>query len=150
MKEEALLDQFKDDFVLFIEAGFVAVKQLDEIAAKRLFKAAETLNPDNPAAQLGFGYIALNKLQIGEATKIFDSILRQDPDHHLAQAMLGICYLLIKSKRKKGEKLILDVKAKSSMPEIKNLADICMEWAEKDLKAKDFSLLTPKQADEEE
>lgn len=143
MSEENLIDTFKDDFVLFIEAGFVAVKQLDEIAARRLFKAAELLNPDNPASQLGLGYIALNKLQLNEATKIFESILKKDATHYLAQALLGVCYMMSKAKRKKGEELIMDAKAKSDDPTIKNLADVCTDWASKDLKAKDFSPLTP-------
>ena len=68
MGENGLLKDFKEDFALFIEAGFIAIKQLDEITARRLFKAAELLNPDNPASQLGLGYVALNKLQINEAT----------------------------------------------------------------------------------
>ena len=150
MAEGNLVDQFKEDFVLFIEAGFVAVKQLDEIAAKRLFKAASMLNPDNPASQLGLGYIALSKLQISEATKIFERVLKKDPEHHLAQALLGICFLLTKNKRKKGESMILAAKAKSDDPTIKNLADICIEWADKDLKAKDFSPLVPQTSEEEE
>ncbi len=143
MTDEGLLDHFKEDFALFIEAGFVAVKQLDEIAARRLFKAAELLNPDNSASQLGFGYIALNKLQVNEAAKIFEGILKNEPQHYLAQALLGICFLLSKTKRKKGEKLIMDAKEKSDDPTIKNLADVCMEWAATDLKAKEFSPLTP-------
>jgi len=77
MSEESLLDEFKDDFALFIEAGFIAVKQLDEIAARRLFKTAELLNPDNLASQLGLGYVALNKLQVAEATKIFEVIVKK-------------------------------------------------------------------------
>lgn len=143
MSEESLIDHFKDDFVLFIEAGFVAVKQLDEIAARRLFKAAELLNPDNPASQLGLGYIALNKLQVNEATKIFEEILKKDSTHYLAQALLGVCYMMSKAKRKKGEELIMDAKSKSDDPTIKNLADVCTEWASKDLKSKDFSPLAP-------
>ena len=87
MSEESLLDYFREDFALFIEAGFVAVKQLDEIAARRLFKAAELLHPDNPASQLGLGYIALHKLQVNEAAKIFEGILKKDPEHYLAQAL---------------------------------------------------------------
>ena len=79
---------YRDDYALFIEAGFVAVKQLDENGARYLFKAAELLNPDNVASQLGIGYIALNKLQINEATKIFSAIIKKDPEHHLAQALL--------------------------------------------------------------
>lgn len=136
MNEDSLLEEFQDDFALFVEAGFVAVKQLDEIAARRLFKVAELLNPDNPASQLGLGYIALNKLQVTEATKIFESILKKDPEHYLAQALLGICYMLTKGKMKQGEKLVHDAKSKSDDPTIHSLAETCAEWAEKDLKAK--------------
>jgi predicted Zn-dependent protease len=150
MSEESLLDNFKDDFVLLIEAGFVAVKQLDEIAARRLFKAAEILNPDNPASQLGLGYIALNKLQVNEASKIFEGILKKDPTHYLAQALLGVCYMMNKTKRKKGEKMIEEAKLKSSDPAIQTLADVCMDWANKDLKAKEFSPLTPSREGEDE
>lgn len=149
-KEKSLLDEFKDDYALFIEAGFMAIKQLDEIAARRLFKAAELLNPTNPASQLGVGYIALNKLQVAEATKIFETILKKDPEHHLAQALLGISFLLTKGKMKKGEKLILDAKEKSSDPTVKNLADVSLEWMEKDLKKKATSLLVPVKDDDEE
>lgn len=150
MSESEVLKDFKDDYALFIEAGFVAIKQLDEIGARRLFKAAELLNPDNPASQLGVGYIALNKLQVNEATKIFEAILKKDPEHHLAQALLGICCLLTKGKRKKGEKLISDAKAKSDDPTIKNLADVCMVWAEKDLKDKIASPFAPEGSDDGE
>ena len=150
MGEDSLLREFKEDFALFIEAGFIAIKQLDEIAARRLFRAAELLNPDNPASQLGQGYIALNKLQVSEATKVFENILKKDPAHHLAQALLGICFLLTKGKRKKGEKLILDAKEKTGDPTIKNLADVCMVWADKDLKEKAFSPLIPTKEEEAE
>jgi hypothetical protein len=133
MEEENILSSFNDDYSLFIEAGFVAVKQLDEIAGRRLFKAAEILNPDNPASKLGIGYIALNKLQVTEASTIFESILNEDPSHHLAKALLGVSYLLTKDKKKKGEELILEAKAKSDDPTIKNLADTCLDWVGKDL-----------------
>lgn len=148
MSEDGLLKEFKEDFALFIEAGFIAIKQLDEIAARRLFKAAELLNPDNPASQLGLGYIALNKLQVSDATKVFEAILLKDPEHHLAKALLGICCLLTKGKRKKGEKLIQEAKEKTEDPTIKNLADVCMEWANKDLKDTALSPLIPMKDDE--
>jgi predicted Zn-dependent protease len=150
MSEESLVDHFRDDYVLLIEAGFVAVKQLDEIAARRLFKAAELLNPDNPASQLGLGYIALNKLQVNEATKIFEGIIKKEPKHYLAQALLGVCYMMNKAKRKKGEQLIQDAQENSDDPTIKKLASSCIDWAEKDLKAKEFSPLTPQSVGDEE
>lgn len=114
MSDESILDFFHDDYALFIEAGFVAIKQSDEIAARRLFKAAEMINPDNPAAQLGFGYIALNKLQLTEARAIFDAILKKDPEHHLALALLGVSYLFTKDKRKEGEELLQKAEQKKS------------------------------------
>ena len=150
MSEESLLDYFKEDFALFIEAGFVAVKQLDEIAARRLFKSAELLHPDNPASQLGLGYIALHKLQVNEAIKIFEGILKKEPDHYLAQALLGICYMMTKGKMKQGEKMVLDAKSKCDNPTVKKLADVCLDWANNDLKKKDFSPLAPARTNEDE
>lgn len=132
--DEGKLQEFKEDFALFIEAGFVAVKQLDEISSKRIFEAAQLLNPHSTAPQIGLGYIALNKLQVKEASLIFEGVLAQEPENRLAQTFLGICYLLTKQKRKKGEKLIQDAMEKTTDPTIKNLGLISLEWAEKDLK----------------
>ena len=138
MDEENVLDFFVEDFPLFIEAGFIAVKQLDEIASKRLFKAAEALNPNNPAPQLGMGYIALNKLRVSEAVTTFEAILKKDPEHHLARALLGIAFLLTQDKKKKGEQLIIEAREKTDDPTIKNLAEVCLEWLKKDLGTKNL------------
>lgn len=131
--EEAKLRDFKEDFALLIEAGFVAVKQLDETSATRIFNAAQILNPESTAPQIGLGYIALNKLEVKEATRIFEAVTCREPDNHLAQTFLGMCFLLTKPKRKKGEKLIRDAIEKTDDPTIKNLGNISLEWAEKDL-----------------
>lgn len=133
MEEEKLKD-FKEDFSLLIEAGFIAVKQLDETSASRIFNAAQVMNPTSTAPQLGLGYIALNKLELKEAQKIFESILKKEPENHLAQTFLGICFLMSKPKRKKGEKLVREAMEKSSDPTIKSLGQISLEWVEKDLK----------------
>jgi tetratricopeptide (TPR) repeat protein len=128
------LDDFKDDFSMLLESGFIAVKQLDEVAAKRIFEAAQVLNPDSSAPKIGMGYIALNKLEVKEAAKIFEEVVEKEPDNHLAQTFLGICYLLTKTKRKKGEKLVQDAIKKSIDPTILSLANIALEWANNDLK----------------
>jgi len=134
---EDKLEDFRHDFALFIEAGFVAVKQLDETSAKRLFNAAQVLDPKSTAPQIGLGYVALNKLEVKEASEIFKKIHEQEPDNHLAQAFLGICYLLVKSKRDEGEKLINEAKKLSDDETVQNLCDISLDWAEKDLKKRD-------------
>ncbi len=128
------LKLFKEDFGLLIEAGFIAVKQLDETSASRIFHAAQVISPHSVAPQIGLGYIALNKLEVKEATKIFENVTKQEPDNQLAQVFLGICYLLTKPKRNKGEELINEALAKTSDPTIVNLAKTSLEWADKDLK----------------
>ncbi|MFI0434109.1 MAG: tetratricopeptide repeat protein [Parachlamydiaceae bacterium] len=131
-----IMDEFKDDFSLLIEAGFVAVKQLDEVSAVRIFQAAQAISPSNTAPQIGMGFIAINKLDIKRATQIFEGVTQKEPDNHLAQTFLGICYLLTKGGRKKGEKIIRDTMDVTTDPTIKNLAVVSLEWTEKDLSQK--------------
>lgn len=134
MSLEQKIEELKDDFSLMIEAGFIAVKQLDAISSSRIFIAAQMISPGHTAPQIGLGYIALNQLNIKEATHIFESIIEKEPENHLAQTFLGICYLLSKPKRKKGERIIKEAIEKTSDETIKNLGTISLEWAEKDLK----------------
>lgn len=128
------LDEYLGDFPLLIEAGFIAVKQLDEISATRIFNAAQILNPTSTAPQIGLGYICLNKLEIKKAIAIFESVLGKEPQNYLAQVFLGMCFLLTKPKRELGEQMIKEAIEKTDEPTIKNLGNISLEWAEKDLK----------------
>jgi hypothetical protein len=131
------LNDFLDDFPLLIEAGFVAVKQLDEVNATRIFNAAQAISPQSTAPQIGLGYIALNKLELKEATRLFNGVLSKEPDNYLAHTFLGICQLLNKAHRNEGEKRIRDAMAKSDDPTVKALGEISLEWADNDLKKKD-------------
>lgn len=135
-KVAVMLEDFRKDFPLLIEAGFVAVKQFDEVGAKRLFCGAQILNRFHTAPQIGLGYIALNKLQIKEALHFFDGVLKIE-ENYLAETFAGICYLLSKNKKKKGEKMIRDAMAKTDDSTIKNLGTVSLEWAEKDLSKPD-------------
>lgn len=127
------LEEFKEDFSLLIEAGFVAVKQLDAISSSRLFVAAQMISPEHTAPQIGLGYIALNQLNVKEATHIFEHVIEKEPLNYLAQTFLGMCYLLSKPKRKKGEKIIREAMEKTDDQTVKNLGEISLRWAEKDL-----------------
>lgn len=135
MKEEKIAE-FKEDFALLIEAGFIAVKQLDEVSAMRLFQAAQVLKPSHTTPRIGMGFIALNKMEVKKATQIFEEIFKQDPDDDLVQCYLGICYLLTKGKLNKGEKLIKKAMEKTTDPTITNLGNIALQWVEKDLSKK--------------
>jgi predicted Zn-dependent protease len=127
----------KQDFGLLIEAGFIAVRQLDEKSARSLFQAAQKLKPESMAPQIGLGYIALNKLELKEAAAIFEAVIKKEPENYLAQTFLGICYLLVKEKRKEGEKLIAESMKKTTDPTVKNLGQVSLLWLEKDLKKKE-------------
>lgn len=144
--DESLMKGFKDDFALLIESGFIAVKQLDEISATRIFHAAQAISPGHTAPQIGLGFIALNKLEVKEATRIFEAVVEKEPENYLAQAFLGMCFLLTKTKKKKGEKLIEEIMELTDDESIINLCKISLEWAEKDLK----KLKSPFLGDKEE
>jgi hypothetical protein len=146
--DEELLKSFKEDFPLLIESGFIAVKQLDEISATRIFYAAQAISPGHSAPQIGLGFIALNKLEIKEATRIFEAIVAKEPENYLAQAFLGMCFLLTKTKRKKGEKLIEETMELTDDETIVNLCKISLEWAEKDLKKLSSPFLGDKEEEE--
>jgi len=126
-------DEFLGDFALLIEAGFIAVKQLDEVSAVRIFSAAQVMNPMSTAPQIGLGYIALNKLEINRAIALFEGVTKKEPDNCLAKTFLGMCFLLSKPKRKQGEEIIKEAIEKSDDPTIKNLGELSLQWAEKDL-----------------
>lgn len=97
-------DKFSEDFGLFIELGFIAIKQGDEDAAQKLFSAAQTLRPDHSAPLLGMGQIALNKLELTRAGDYFKTVLAKEPNNAMAKVLLGFCFLLPKLgvKRRKG------------------------------------------------
>lgn len=142
-------EDFKSDFALLIEAGFVAVKQLDEMSATRIFNAAQVMSPSNTAPQIGLGYIALNKLEIKEATRIFEAVIEREPENYLAQTFLGMCFLLVKTKRKKGESLIKEAMNKTTDETIVNLGSVSLEWAEKDLKKVESPFVLTKEENSE-
>lgn len=130
--EESTLAEFREDFRLLIEAAFVAVKQKDEINASHMFQAAQFLVPDSVAPQIGMGYIALHKMELKKANEIFEKVLEKEPTHYLAQTFLGLCCLLSKNKKKKGEKLIQEAIEKSDDPTVKHLGIVSLEWAAKE------------------
>jgi hypothetical protein len=127
---EEILKEFDEDFPLLIEAGFVAVTQADEDCAKKLFRAAKLLRPESTAWQMGFGYIALNKLEVKEALRIFTKISKAEPYNYLAQTFLGLCHLLMKKDKQLGETLIRDAMDSSDDEAVKHLGEVSLKWME--------------------
>lgn len=127
------LKKYKEDFILFAEAGFIAVNFADEDAATKLFKAAELLDKHNVLPKLGFGYLHLHKLELKQAIKYFDEVLEEDAHNDMAKAFKGLCLSLMPNNTDKGEK-ILTQSLKSKDPLVKKMAGSALDFVEKFVK----------------
>jgi hypothetical protein len=125
---------YKDDFVLLLETGFIAAGQTDEDAAKKLFRAAELLSPQNMLPKVGFGYIHLLKLELKQACKMFEEVLKAEPDNNMAKALLGLSTSLTVKEVDKGEKLMEEALKHAKDPAIKNMASTGIEFVERFVK----------------
>ncbi len=120
---------YKEDFVLLLEAGFIAVNQADEDAALKLFKSAELLDPSNPMPKVGVGYLHLHKLDLKQACQVFEEVLEKDPKNEMAKAFLGISMSLAPTSMEKGEK-ILEQTTHSKDPTIKTLSNTAINFVD--------------------
>jgi tetratricopeptide (TPR) repeat protein len=127
------IKKYKDDFILMLESGFIAVNQADEDAAQKLFKAAELLDPENVLPKVGFGYLHLHKLELKQAVKAFEGVLHKDPTNDMAKTFLGLCLSLSPNQVTKGEK-ILHQTEKSKDPLIKRLSSTAIQFVDKFVK----------------
>jgi tetratricopeptide (TPR) repeat protein len=128
------LKNFKDHFVLLLEAGFIAVNQADEDSALKLFKASELLNPKSSLPKIGLGYLYLHKLELKQSCKIFKEVLEVEPDNEMAKTFLGLALTFTSDKVSEGEKLLSDSATSSSDSQIKNLAETALDFVEKFVK----------------
>lgn len=124
---------YREDYILMLEAGFIAVNQADEDSALKLFRAAEMLRPDNTLPKVGFGYLHLHKLELKQAVRIFEEVLEKEPDNDMAKAFLGLCMSMMPNQIEKGEK-ILEESLKAKDPMIKKLAHTAIDFVEKFVK----------------
>src|SRR5579863_9838734 len=130
----AQLQKYKDDFVLLLESGFIAASQTDEDGATKLFRAAQILQPENIMPKVGFGYIHLLKLELAQACKKFEEVLKADPHNEMARAMLGLSTSLTVKEADKGEKILHEAMKNSKDPSIKNMASTAIDFVEKFVK----------------
>ncbi|MDE3055581.1 MAG: hypothetical protein KGI80_02650 [Verrucomicrobiota bacterium] len=106
-----LLDAYKNDWILFTEASFIAINRADEINALRLIAAAEALNSEQSLPKIARGYLRLHKLELKEAIRIYDEVLQKEPDNELAKTLLGVCLGLMPNGKdlERGEKILTEL-----------------------------------------
>lgn len=139
------LAKYKDSYIHFVEAGFIAVNQADEDAAIKLFKAAALLRPTKTLPKIGMGYMHLCKLELKQACLKFNEVLEKEPDNEMAKAFLGISLCLTPTEVAQGEKQLEEAVHSSSDPQIKKLAESAIEFVEKFVKKPSSPLHAPKQ-----
>ncbi len=123
------LKQFAVDAPLLIEAGFIAIKQVDEKNAKRCFYAAMVADPEQSLAVVGLGIVALFKLELDEAKEMFRAVLEKEPENEMAKTMLGITHLysITDEGLKEGKKLIEESMDHCKESDVQNLGHESLE-----------------------
>lgn len=130
----ANLQKYSDHYITFVEAGFIAVNQMDEDSAIKLFRAAEMLQPQNFLPKVGIGYLHLCKLELRQACKCFEEVLARDPYNEMAKTFLGLSMALIPSDSMKGEKILSEETVKGKDSALKHLAKDAIDFVEKFVK----------------
>lgn len=100
------LHKFKEDFILFLESGFIAVNQADEDSAVKLFKAAQLLDEHSTLPKVGLGYLHLHKLELRQACQLFEDVIKKEPTNEMAKTFLGLCLTMSPNAVDKGEELL--------------------------------------------
>ncbi len=137
----SFLENHPSYFILLVEAGFIAVNQADEDAARKLFTAAALCEPENPLPAIGFGYLHLHKLELTQACKKFEDAYEQEEKEKqprayildMCKSFLGICTAMQPNLVVKGEK-ILDETLKTKDPLIKQLTYTAIDFVERFIK----------------
>lgn len=127
------LKQFNDDFVLFLECGFIAVNQTDEDSAEKLFAASHLIRPDNLVPEIGYGYLHLMKLELKQACQRFEKVLKKEPNNQMAKALLGLSLCFTPKGVSKGEELLHDA-GKSKDKDVKRMTDTAIDFVESYIK----------------
>ena len=129
-----LMQEWKQDFTLLLEAGFIAVKQCNEPEAIALFAAAQTLSPKNLFPQVGLAYMYLCMLNLPKATEILEKVVHQEPHNEVAQTLLGVATSFMPKKTAEGEKILQEQLDHSEDPFVKKAADTALSFVEKHIK----------------
>lgn len=138
----ANLQQYQQDFVLFLEAGFIAVNQMDELSALSLFQASRMLSPNNVLPAIGIGYLHLCKMELKQAARAFEEVLSYDPSNQMAKTFLGLVLALNPSEMTKGEKILHETAGQNEDMAVKKLSSDAIEFVDVYLKKAPSPLTT--------
>lgn len=128
------LAEFEKDFMMFLECGFIAISQLDEKSAKDLFAAAKLIQPNNTLLKIADGYMQFTKMQLEQAAKTFEEVLKKEPNNDMAKTFLGLTLSLIPKSLAQGEELLKSTKEHSKDAAVQKLAGDSIAFVDLHLK----------------
>lgn len=128
------MEDYKKDFIKFLECGFIAISQLDEVSARDLFAAAKMIEPHNTLLMIADGYMHFTKMQLDQAIKSFEAVLHKEPHNEMAKTFLGLAMSLAPKTMAKGEQMLKETSEHSHDPAIKKLADDSVAFVDLHLK----------------
>ncbi len=119
----SIVEKCHEDFPLLLEAGFIAINQADEQCAINLFKASLKMNDKSAAPHIGFGYVALHKLEMPEAIKHFSKAIEIEPENEMIKALLGFCHIMTEQDAgiKVGSEMLDNIASQSEDQHIQEL-----------------------------
>lgn len=129
-----LKDKYTDQFILFLEAGFIAVNHADEDSARKLFAASSLLKPDNVLNEVGLGYMHMCKLELKKAETHFRKVLEKEPSNEMAKTMLGITLSMSPSHGSEGEKILTDLAKSGSSGDTKKVSNDALKFVDQFIK----------------
>lgn len=129
----SLQEKYKDHFILFIEAGFIAVNQMDETSALRLFHAAKLINPHASINDLAMGYYHLCRLEITKCLEHLDRLLKHEPNNEIAKSFKAMALALSTDRVKEGHKILEELK-QSHNKDVEQFSHQGLEFIEKFVK----------------
>jgi hypothetical protein len=126
----------KKDFLTFLEASFIALNMQDEASFVALMNACKVIDSDNKLVQVSEGYLHLLKMELDLASKSFEKILKQEPNHEIAKAFYAITQILSPKTQENGEKALKTLNAQTAHSDIKQLTFDALGYFQQEIKKK--------------
>ncbi|MFZ4773047.1 MAG: hypothetical protein ACOYK9_03550 [Chlamydiia bacterium] len=129
-----IMTKHKEDFVLLLEAGFVAIMHQDEDTAVKLFRSAQLLDRENVMPRIGIAYMHLLKLELKSAIMCLKEVLHKEPHNEFAKALYGVCLTFSPDMSAEGAKMLHETEKHSKDPAIQKLTKDATHFYEKFIK----------------
>ncbi|RDB31812.1 tetratricopeptide repeat protein [Candidatus Similichlamydia laticola] len=141
---EDILSICREDLHLFLEAGIMLTERQRDAEAEKLITSAKILAPDSIVPDLCFGHFAMQRMQFSAAICVLNRVLKKEPEHPLAMAMVGLCLAFSPQTQKVGREMLESVQEKTDDRDVLRMCEMASAWIKTDNRfKKSKSILIP-------